>query len=161
MTALRPLDPRATWQAFARAILRLLEIRVARSNNWLGFHFEAWGRATFTSLASDEFGGQWFNAWVSLHEARESRLHAILLLHELDAFANYVDDLLARLEQERRDVPFTIELPPPDSTGIEESHSILSTVLDSLADAFPALKGLLKTGKEFIDIRKALLARRR
>lgn len=135
-------------------------MRVSRSNNWLGFHFEEWGRATFSGLASEEFSGRWFDAWMGLHESPSTRLHAILLLHELAAFAAYVDDLVGRLERQRQGVPFTIELPPPDSTGVEESHSILSTILDSLADAFPALKGLLKTGKEFIDIRKALMVRR-
>lgn len=50
---------------------------------------------------------------------------------------------------------------PLDSTAVETSHSVLSTILDSLADMFPALKGLLKAGKEFIDIRTAFASQPR
>lgn len=153
------------WQSFCSAAQRLIDHPIQHEDNSLDGHFEEWGRKAFEALASESTSQQLESSWKQLAASDEHQLEADLVAHELSSFESYVNELLAQHGTSGAGTPENTAQgygdQPLDSTAVETSHSILSTILDSLADMFPALKGLLKAGKEFIDIRKAFVARSR
>src|SRR5438067_1602777 len=138
-------NPTEVWQRFCTDVQRLLEHPLASPEDSLSHLFDSWGSAVLATWLTPSFTETWAAAWSDLANDPETQQAAVLLLRELAAFSAYVDQLMPRLDQQ-------YQLQDQEAPEMRERLSILSTILDSLCELFPTLKGLFKAGMSSLKL---------
>lgn len=160
MTSVPVNNPAEIWAGFHGAVLDLVHHPLANRPTLRGEQFAGWQRQAFRELGRREFQQAFLEELSQLEAEPLGERSSALILMELEAFTGYVGELLPQWDVVNQAVQQVeergITMPVPDTTGVEESHSVLSTVLDSLMELFPKLKGIFKACSEALAVKKAM-----